>query len=183
LYQVRLTIDGKTLAQPLKIVMDPRSPAAPRDLDQQLELGRQIFAEAMSSRQALAEVRSVQKQLSDLEQKLGADHADLKSTVSQLEIEIRRILAGGEDSPTNAVGLENVSAGLTSALAVVESGDRAVPSQAIALYRESSQALKLRIADWKQLKSTRLPQLNQQLRQKNMAPVAISEIAEEVDLG
>ncbi len=48
-YQVRVTIDGKTLTQPLKIVMDPRSPATARDLEQQLQLGRQIFAEANSS--------------------------------------------------------------------------------------------------------------------------------------
>jgi len=81
------------------------------------------------------------------------------------------------------VGLENANAGLTSALAVVESGDRAVPSQAIALYHESSQALKLRLADWNHVKTNWLPQLNQHLRQGNMAPIAISEFAEEVDLG
>jgi photosystem II stability/assembly factor-like uncharacterized protein len=180
-YQARLTVDGKVLAQPLKIVMDPRSPATPRDLEQQLQLGRQIFAEAISSRQALAEIRSVQKQLSDLEQKLSGDHADLKSNVSQLETEIRKILAG--DSASNAMGVENASAGLASALAVVESGDRAVPSQAIALYQESSQALKLRMADWNRFKTTRLPQLNQQLHRENMVPIAISEIAEEAELG
>jgi photosystem II stability/assembly factor-like uncharacterized protein len=180
-YQVRLTVDDKVLSQPLKIVMDPRSPATPRDLEQQLQLGRQIFTEAVHGRQALAQIRSVQKQLSDLDQKLDGAHADLKSTVSRLETEIRQILADSE-STTNAIGLENASAGLTSALAVVESGDRAVPSQAVALYHESSQALKLRIADWNHFKTTRLPQLNQQLHQGNMAPIAISEIAEDADL-
>ena len=42
-YQVRLTIDGKTLTQPLKIVMDPRSPATARDLEQQLAAGPADF--------------------------------------------------------------------------------------------------------------------------------------------
>ena len=182
-YQARLAIDGKTLAQPLKIVMDPRSPATPRDLEQQLQLGRQIFAEAISSRQVLAEIRSVQKQLSDLETKLGADHGDVKSAALQLEAEIHKILSGGEDSPTNPEGLENASSGLASALAAVESGDRAIPSQAIALYHESSEALKLRIADWNHVKTNWLPQLNQHLRQKNMSPIAISQMVEEVDEG
>jgi len=177
-YQVRLTIDGKISAQPLKIVMDPRSPATPRDLEQQLQLGRQIFAEAMSSRQILAEVKSVQKQLSDVEQKLGGSHVDLKSAVSQLESEIRKILADGEYPANNAVGLENASKGLASALAVVESGDRAVPSQAIALYQESSQASKVRVADWNHVKTNWLPQLNQHLRQNNIAPVAIIEMTQ-----
>jgi len=182
-YQVRLTIDGRALSQPLKVVMDPRSPATARDLEQQLQLGRQIFAEAISSRQLLAEIKAVQKQLSDLEQKLGGNHADLKTAVSQLETEIRKILAGNEDPAGNTAGLENASAGLTSALAVVESGDRAAPSQAIALYHESSQALKLRIADWNHVKTNWLPQLNQHLRQNHMPPIAISEVAEEVEAG
>jgi photosystem II stability/assembly factor-like uncharacterized protein len=182
-YQARLTVDGKTLAQPLKIVMDPRSPATPRDLEQQFQLGRQIFTETISGGKILAEIKSVQKQLSDLDQKLGGDHADLKSAVSQLQTEIRKILAGSEDPASNAVGLENASAGLASALAVVESGDRAAPSQAMALYHDSSQALKLRLADWNQFKTTRLPQLNQQLHQENMAPIAVSEIADEAELG
>jgi photosystem II stability/assembly factor-like uncharacterized protein len=181
-YLVRLTVDGKTSTQPLKIVMDPRSPASPRDLEQRLQLGRQIFVEAISSRRVLAEVKSVQKQLDALEQKVG-DHADLKFAVSQLETEVRKILAGSDDPPSSAVGLESASAGLASALAVVESGDRDVPSQAVALYDESSQALKLRIADWNHVKTNWLPQLNQHLRQENLTPVEVTEIAEDADLG
>jgi photosystem II stability/assembly factor-like uncharacterized protein len=182
-YQAELTLDGKSLVQPLKIVMDPRSPATPRDLEQQLQLGRQILAEATTSRQALSEIRSVQKQLSDLEAKLGSDHADLKSAVSQLETEIRKILADSGDSATVPMGLENASSGLASALAVVESGDRAVPSQAVALYHESSQALKVRLADWNHVKTNWLPQLNQHLHQQNLTPIAVSEFEEEADLG
>jgi len=118
-----------------------------------------------------------------LETKLGGDHGDVKSAALQLETEIHKILAGSEDSATHPEGLENASAGLASALAAVESGDRATPSQAIALYHECSEALKLRIADWNHVKTNWLPQLNQHLRQKNMAPIAISEIVEEVDEG
>ncbi len=177
-YQVRLTFDGKTLTQSLKIVMDPRSPATARDLEQQLQLGRQIFAEATSSRQTLAEIRSVQKQLSDLDPKLDSHHTQLKSAASQLEAEIRKILAGSEDAGSKTLGLETVSSGLTSALAVVESSDRAVPSQAIALYHESSEALKLRLADWNHVKTNWLPQLNLHLREGNLAPIVISGMAQ-----
>ena len=141
-----------------------------------------MFAEAITGRQTLAEIRSVQKQLSELEQKIGG-HADLKSAVSQLEAEIRKILTGSADPSNNAIGLENANTGVASALAVVESGDRAVPSQAMALYHESIQALKLRIADWNHIKTNWLPQLNQHLRQNNVMPIAITEVPEEVELG
>ena len=47
IYQVRLTVDGKTQSQSLKVVMDPRSPATPEILAQQLQLGQQIFAKPL----------------------------------------------------------------------------------------------------------------------------------------
>jgi hypothetical protein len=43
--------------------------------------------------------------------------------------------------------------------------------------------LKARIADWNHVKTNWLPQLNQHLRQENMTPIAVSEIAEEVESG
>ena len=70
---------------------------------------------------------------------------------------------------------------LASALRVVEGGDRAVPSQAIAVYRESSRQVKAGIADWATFKRTKLYQLNQRLHETNLAPIAISEIEREVE--
>jgi hypothetical protein len=67
-------------------------------------------------------------------------------------------------------------------LGVVESGDREVPSQAIAVYQESSQQVKVGIADWNNFKQTKLPQLNQRLRDANLAPVAIAEIEQQVEI-
>jgi hypothetical protein len=50
-------------------------------------------------------------------------------------------------------GLEDAFADMASALSVVESGDRAVPSQAIAVYTESSQRVKAAIAEWKRVQN------------------------------
>ena len=179
IYQVRLTVDDKTFSQPLKIVMDPRSSSTPRDLEQQLKLGLEVFAEAIRGRKLLSEIKAVQKQLTDLEAKLDG-HADLKAAVSQLESEISKILAGTDDSTPKTEGLENVSSGLASTLAVVESSDRPVPSQAIALYQESADALKLRVGDWNHVKTNWLPQLNQHLRQHNFTPIEFSESAPKI---
>ena len=173
-YQVRLTIDSKTFSQPLKLVMDPRSSATARDLEEQLRLGLEIFAEAVSSRKVSSEIKAVQKQLTELEPKLDG-HADLKSAVLQLESEIQKILAGSDDSSAKTEGLEGASTGLGSALAVVESSDRPVPSQAVALYRESAEALKMRVAEWNHVKTNWLPQLNRHLQQNNLVPIAFTD--------
>jgi hypothetical protein len=56
-----------------------------------------------------------------------------------------------------------------------------VPSQAIAVYEESSQHVAARMSEWTTFKQTKLPQLNQKLREGSLAPIAISEIEQEVE--
>ncbi|MFI5102050.1 MAG: hypothetical protein ACHP9V_01640 [Terriglobales bacterium] len=186
IYQVRLTVDGKTQDQSLKIIMDPRSPATPEVLIQQLQLGQQIFGETIEARRALAEIGSVQKQLAEIQQKigqqkLGAQSAALKSALVDAQSGIGKILTNKERTPEEGPGLQDAYNGLASALRVVEGGDRAAPSQAIAVYKESSQQVKARLAEWARFKQTRLTQLNQQLREDNLAPIAISEIERQVE--
>jgi photosystem II stability/assembly factor-like uncharacterized protein len=182
IYQVRLTVNGKTQNQSLKVIMDPRSPATPEVLAQQLELGQRMFGETIEARRALAEIASVQKQLADIQQKLGAQRSELKSALAEAESAIGKILTNKEHAADEGPGLQDAYAGLASALRVVESGDHAVPSQAIAVYEESSQQVKARIAEWRRFKQTRLAQLNQQLREANFAPIAIAEIEEQVEI-
>jgi len=179
-YQVRLTVDGKIQTQPLQLTMDPRSGTTPESLKQQFDLGQKIFAETLRSRKALAEMTSVQKQLTELESRLPTDNAALRISVTQFKSEMGKILHGDQSSPA-AGGLESADSGLAAALRVVESGDRAPASQAIAVYQESSHAVMLRIGDWTRLKSERLPELNQRLRQAKLGAIAIAEIEREIE--
>jgi len=179
-YQVLLTVDGHTQSQPLRVVMDPRSSATPAVLAQQLQLGRQMFSETMEARRALAEINSVQKQLADVLQKLDKQNTTLTTELAGVQSEIGTILTGS-NMPGDSTGLRGAYSGLASALQVVESGDRAVPSQAIALYQEGDRQIKIRVAEWVEFKREKLPQLNRQLHDANLAPVAISEIEREVD--
>ena len=186
IYHVRLTVDGKTQEQSLKIIMDPRSAATPEVLAQQLQLGQQIFGETIEARRALAEIGSVQKHLADIQlklgqQKLGTQSAQLKAALAEAQSEIDKILTNKEPAAEKGPGLQDAYAGIASALRVVENGERAVPSQAIAVYRESSQQVKARIAEWAGFKQTRLAQLNRQLREAKFAPIAISAIEEGVE--
>jgi photosystem II stability/assembly factor-like uncharacterized protein len=177
-YEARLTVDGKTQTQPLKIIMDPRSPATSEILAEQLRLGRQIFGETIEARRALAEIGSVQKQLAEVQQTLTAQNATLKPALAEAQSAIGKILT---NKTGEGAGLQDAYTGLASALRVVENGDRAVPSQAIAVYDESSAQIKARIAEWGRFKQTRLVQLNQQLREAGLAPVAIAAIEDEVE--
>jgi photosystem II stability/assembly factor-like uncharacterized protein len=180
IYQVRLTVDGETQSQDLKVILDPRSPATPEVLQQQLQIGQQAYAETLEARRALAEIASVQKHLADVEQKLGEQNSILKSALADTQSEIAKILTDKRVSQQQPGGLQDGYSGLASALRVIEGGDRAVPSQAVALYQESSQRAKEGIAKWATFKQTKLPQVNQKLREGKFDPIAISEIEQEV---
>jgi hypothetical protein len=160
--------------------MDPRSAATPETLHQQLQLGQQIFAETVEARRVLAEIASLRKQLADLSQKVGEKDAAVRSALVSAQTEIAKIVNTPENIPGQSTGLQDAFADMASALRVVESGDRAVPAQAIAVYNESHQRVKAAIAEWNDFKTTRLPMLNQKLSEGNLGPIAISEIEQEV---
>jgi photosystem II stability/assembly factor-like uncharacterized protein len=182
IYQVRLSVNGETQNQPLQVVMDPRSAATPKTLQKQFDLAQRIYADTLEGRRVLTEIGSVQKKLVDAEQKLGEDNAALKSALATAQSEVGRILASKGTAADSASGLQDAYVGITSALRAVESGDRAVPAQAVALYEESRQQLKARIADWTAYKHAKLPALNQMLRDGKLDPIAISAIEQEVDI-
>jgi hypothetical protein len=166
-----LTVDGKAQNQALKIMMDPRSPATPDVLKQQFQLSRQIYDEGMQARRVLAEIASVQKQLTD-PQRLAAQDPEIKSTLEKAQSNIAQLLSN-KDHRDAMPGLEEAFAALASALRVVESGDRVAPAQAIEVYKESSQQIKVRMEQWVQFKQTTLMQLNRELRPANIQPIAI----------
>ena len=78
------------------------------------------------------------------------------------------------------VGLTTANQELTSALSVAESSDRAVPSQALAVYAEARAAARQRISEWAELKKGSLADLNRQLNTSGLAPIAIAEIERDV---
>ncbi len=178
-YQVRLTVDGRTQSQVLKVVMDPRSGATQATLQRQLELGQKMFGEALGARRALAEIRSVRKELTEVQQKIGGSAA--ASAVAEALAEISKIVANKESSPGEPGGLQDSYTGLASALRVVESGDREVPSQAIAVYQAASEHAKAGIAAWGRFKETRLPEINQKLQESGVGPVTVSEVEQDVE--
>jgi photosystem II stability/assembly factor-like uncharacterized protein len=174
-YEIRLTVDGHVENQSLRVSMDPRSSATREELAQQQQLGRQIFAETPEPRAALAEIDSVKKQLAAIGQKLGTQNEQIKSALTDAQAAIDRILTNKDAQlEEQDDGLQTSFKRLASALLVVETSDREIPSQAIALYKEASPQVKAGIAAWNQFKEMRLPQLNQQLLKSNLPAVVIS---------
>lgn len=181
-YNVQLTVDGKSFTKPLTVTMDPRSSASISLLNEQFRLSKEILEQSLKSRTALAEVDSVQSELAALKPEQKAEHPALLAQVADFEALMRRILAGDGKKGFDIDGLMGANSGLDAALNAVEGGDRTVPPQVLTLYQQSRREAGVQIAAWDAAKKTRLSALNDALQEAGLAPVAISEIEEEVEV-
>jgi photosystem II stability/assembly factor-like uncharacterized protein len=176
-YTLELEVDGtKTAPQILEVVMDPRSHATQAELQQQFETGYKMFADSLQARRALAEIASVQQQLA----KITTQNAQVEAKAKGLANSIEAVLSGSSPARANGMGLEAANAALTSALNVVETSDRAIPSQALEVYAQAHQASDSGIQQWSAIKQGPLADLNQQLKAQSLTPIAIAEIEREV---
>jgi septation ring formation regulator EzrA len=183
MYELRLTVDGKTQTQTLKLVMDPRSEATPEILEQQLQLGRHIFADTMELRRTLAEIASVQKQLIDrtrglLQSKSKRNVEALLAKLKEAQSSSEKILENKQSGAQDNSGLQDANAALAWALRAVETSDRPIPSQVIAVYKEAGGRARAGMAAWKRFAQINLVELNRQLQESYLAPVNIPEIEE-----
>jgi hypothetical protein len=178
-YQVKLTVDGATFEAPLQVQMDPRSKATAAELEQQQNLGLEVFRQVRGSRMALAEMNAVKANLDKLAQQLNGKpelQAESKKIVGAIDaIQKRSKLA------PDAMGLEAASSGLQSVLRVVESGDRTTPQQAIELYGVAQKAANARIDEWTALKAGGLAEFNHALEKAGLHSVDVSSIEAETE--
>lgn len=170
-YQVKLTVDGAALSQSLSVEMDPRSQATAAELNEQLRTGLEIFGEVMASRRSLAEINAVKKRLGELEGQSLKQHPELLEQVKAAQSAIEKIEKGAAPAPGVISGLTSANTGLAAALRVVQSSDRAIPSQALDLCRQADEVAKAQIGEWTNVKRTQLTKLNEALEKAGMPAI------------
>jgi photosystem II stability/assembly factor-like uncharacterized protein len=187
-YQARLTVAGTSIAklsyrQPFKVTLDPRSPATPAELQNQLSLCLEISAALRKAADAAREAGTLRRLLSDRRQ---AANGDLVSKIAALDADAARIVGAGGGGrggrggrggggPASATpNLGSVASLLTAALSVAESADRSPPGSAYNISRQATLDLAALLASWKALRETRLAALNNDLRASKLAPIDLA---------
>jgi len=180
IYQVKLTVDGKSFVQQLTVKMDPRSSASATLLSEQFRFGKEIFEQTLRARGALAELDSVKAHLSELKLELLKQSSPLAAQVADLDERMEAILEGDRKSSSDIHGLENANSGIDDVMNSVESGNRETPEAVLAIYRLSTREAEKQIASWTEVKTTKLTKLNVALQQAGLSAISMSEIEEEV---
>ncbi len=173
LYQVRLTVGEKHYAQPLKVVLDPRSSATPTDLAKQFDLARKVSRLTGEGAQLTRSLSALRKQLSDLQK----TSPSLGPQILAVDADAAKITgAGGRRSAAAPPsGLGAVSSDLNAVLAVVDSADRTPPAQAYALFEQARRNFAAQAASWDALKKGKLAELNGALRAQNLPEILIKD--------
>jgi photosystem II stability/assembly factor-like uncharacterized protein len=164
-YEVRLTVDGRTLTQPLTVAMDPRVQVKPADLAAQHGLYKEI-AQAMDiAVSAQEKIEAVAGRLKSLDQEL-AGRAALRETARRRAADIGRF-----QEETSDESLNTAASVLTAQLTDIEACDCAPTApqrEVVATYRKQLDAA---LAKWQALASGPLSDLDRQVRAAGLAPV------------
>ena len=177
-YQVKLTVDGKSLTQPLEIKADPRLTTTPADYAKQLELGLKIRDKLSETNNAVIQIRDVRKQVEDLLKRVGAQSKPISDAGTALNKKLTTIEEAlyqtknqSSQDPLNfPIRLNNKLAALGG---VVGGGEVAPTAQSYTVYDELSAAIDAELAKLSQIMKTEVPAFNQLVRDQNIPAVVV----------
>jgi photosystem II stability/assembly factor-like uncharacterized protein len=177
-YTVRLTVGGKTQTQPLKVEMDPRVTASPDDLRNQFELATRITAAMHSGFDALQQVKALRKELAAVRERTAQSQAAeavaaLEKKAAALEESSPRFGAGGPDDVA-APSFTRLNRSFSTLLGIVEGADAKPTPRVAADVAETEKALASQLAALKEIQSTDVPALNQELKKSSLPAVGVS---------
>jgi hypothetical protein len=193
-YTVKLTVNGKTLSQPLTVTPDPRVKTPAPALRQVYTLSTAAYREAANAFAAAAQAQHLRDLLAEVQSGLkppaaqaAAGAGDLAAAVTAFDKKVEAVIGvpggggrgagvGGGAAPGAAPGqptLSSAAAALSGVMNVLQSADvqpTAVQLRAIAAARAAGSAA---LAKWTALKAVDLPSLNAKLKAAGLKAIEI----------
>ncbi len=177
-YQVKLTVDGRTYTAPLEVKLDPRVRVAPLALSQQLALEMKIIEGMQESYGVVERINDLRIQLKKLQTKLNSDPNDkaLLDAINSLDKKAAE-LAAVEQSwpPVGIVSAASLNGALGSLLLLVEGADSAPTAQAVSAFGVYRSLLNQQLAKWNTLKENDFPILNRLLQQRQLPTIVVRD--------
>jgi len=186
-YTVKLTVNGKTLSQPLTVRMDPRVKTPAAVLSQQSALSKQMYDAVLESQAALRQMRGLRAQVKPLQDKAGPGPVfEALAAFDKKGAAIeggagggQRGMGGGGAQAPGAGGSQDtlaaVGSSLSSLMNLLQGADAAPTSQALAAISERKQAFGALLGKWNAFKTQDLAALNGQLKAAGLPALEIKD--------
>ena len=172
-YSLVLSVDGKTLRQPLTVSLDPRVHVPPSDLVQQLDAEKNIAAQMSATYDGYEQVHALQETIAERQKSLGADAtaakkdaADALKTLSDQAAEV------GEGKPAD-LGIGPLNRELARFAFMIESGDARPAALLESSVEQSCQNVGKRLGQWRDLNQQKISPVNAVLQKYNMVALPV----------
>ena len=176
-YQVRLTVDGKTMTQSFEVKKDPRLEVTQADFAKQADLLMKIRDKFSETSEAILQIRDTRKQIDDITNRMKdqpaiADAAkSLKVKLTAVEEELYQTKNQSSQDPLNyPIRLNNKLAALGG---VVGSSDAAPTDQSFVVYEELAGKINAQLQKLDETMRTDIPAFNKLVRDQNIPAVIV----------
>ncbi len=179
-YQVKLTVDGKTLTETFELRKDPRIETTQEDFQKQFDLLTRIVNKLTETHEAIISIRDVRRQAGDTATRVkdhpnGKAIADAAKTLSDkltaIEEELYQTKNRSNQDPLNfPIRLNNKLAALASA---VGGSDDRPTDQSYQVYDDLAGRIDAQLAKLKQVMASDVPAFNKLVRDKEVPAVFV----------
>ena len=179
-YTLKLTVGGKTHTATAEVKLDPRVQTSQQELQKQLDLEMMIRDDIQALHIAVNQIRGVHSQLDLVKRRLeeGDKGKPIIASIDDLEnkmkpVEEQMIQVNMKSSEGN-LGFSNMlNEQYDSFRTTVESADAAPTQPDYETFNGLHKRLEAALSTWKQIASTDVPAINEQVRNENLALVEV----------
>jgi photosystem II stability/assembly factor-like uncharacterized protein len=161
LYMVKLTVDGKSFNQTLKVRMDPRVKTTPLGIKQQFDLSMQAYKGIQRVADMTASVKKFSADIAKLRTLAMMTDAQ-KARLDMIESKIKLLTDGTATRPGTSVAVSDLPLGrlggaFTQLLDLLQDADVAPSTQAVAASKDLQAALAKAEIAWKEITDMMAP--------------------------
>jgi photosystem II stability/assembly factor-like uncharacterized protein len=180
-YSVKLTVNGKSYAQPLTVKMDPRVKTPPAGIKEQFLLSKNLYDGIAETFTALEQLGSIRAQVKALQERAG--QGDVFRVLSAFDQKAGALEGAGGRGFRGGFGprgggqdtLAGINRSLSMLMGLLQGADAAPTPQAVSAVADSLKALEDLMARWNELKTRDLANLNAQLKEAGLPAVEVKD--------
>ncbi len=179
-YQVRLIVDGRTVAtEAFAVRADPRLATTQEDFQKQYDFLLKANEKLSATHSAILEVRDLRKQFEDLSARLKSENKDLKDRAAEIGKKLTAVeeelmqtkIKSSQDALNFPIKLNNKLAALSSS---VDGSDHAPTMQSYEVYNDLTARIDAQLAALAKIKSEDITAFNKSYNDKNL-PVIVTK--------
>ncbi len=188
-YTVRLTAGGKTLTQPLTVVLDPRVKTPEAELVQQFSVSKSIYDDMLHATQAIHEISVIRDQMKPGSSKVAPEAAAAMTAKLNLIAGAERSDQGRRGGPGGPPNLGSIRTGLARMEHSIQNADAAPTTAQLEAYQIAVKPLADLLAQWDALKKADLKAMNAELRLKHLPLLTLNtrkmdhDVEDQIEIG